>query len=829
MRRLRLQGWAALCFAGISFPSFADSLTNQFYADGRPRQLWYPPVPANVSAQDPEAIARAFLKERASQLGLTRGVTDLRLTSQQTSLLGTHFRFEQMIGSLPLDAASIVVTVLKDGRISQVFSSLQKASGLNLTDTTAIGVERAYDVVWQWLGVRGQLLEAPESHLVYVGTSPDIRLAYRLRVAVSEPLGAWIAYVDARTGKLISIRDERIPRKPTTSYRGEVPSSFSAIDRAAAMKAFALQPQTQSMEHLSAVSGQAQVFDPDPRTTLQRRDLEDDSPADQFAGAYFQRILPDISYDGSVYRLQGPWVRLADFEPPTAAPTTSVDGQWQFTRGVDGFTDAMSYFHIDQNQRYLQSLGYKDQTGLQFGPIEVDANGVNGDDNSHFIPSSNRIAYGHGCVDDNEDTDVILHEYFHAIQNAINPQAYGGDSGGMGEGSADYWAASYSLTTTGGEQFAPNEIYSWDGHGATDSCWPGRVLNASAVRYDATRSYPAHTAANNGFSSDELWSTPLFQSLLILRAQGIPREQVDTIVVEGQFGLGAAPTMRDAAQSVVAAATLLYPTGPHAEVFRLQFLKHGILEVPQAILQARISQVIDSGGDGVIDPGETLVFKVDVSNTGTATADQVQVELTSTDPLVTIGQGTSVTPAIPIGSEVQNSEPLSVAVAAEALCGVVIKLNLSVKAAGVEPKTIPVELRLGRGQIISYKVEPKIAIPDGTPTGVISVIPVPISGLVSDQLQIGVSIKHPYRGDLKVSLKSPSGKVVLLHNRQGFSADNIDGVYPTTLTPFEPLNKLLGENLEGNWELSVQDIAPADKGTLMSWTFEDTRDFQCTP
>ena len=102
------------------------------------------------------------------------------------------------------------------------------------------------------------------------------------------------------------------------------------------------------------------------------------------------------------------------------APSTSANGQWDAKRGNVAFNDVMTYYHIDKNQRYMQSLGFKGNKGIQEVSIEVDANGVNGTDNSHFIPSSNRMAFGHGCVDDNEDADVILHEYGHAINFSIN-------------------------------------------------------------------------------------------------------------------------------------------------------------------------------------------------------------------------------------------------------------------------------------------------------------------------------------------------------------------------------------------------------------------------
>ena len=62
------------------------------------------------------------------------------------------------------------------------------------------------------------------------------------------------------------------------------------------------------------------------------------------------------------------------------APSTTTTGNWTAVRGNNAFNDATTYFHIDQNQRYMQSLGFTGTTGIQYGSIAADSNGANGDD-----------------------------------------------------------------------------------------------------------------------------------------------------------------------------------------------------------------------------------------------------------------------------------------------------------------------------------------------------------------------------------------------------------------------------------------------------------------
>ena len=47
---------------------------------------------------------------------------------------------------------------------------------------------------------------------------------------------------------------------------------------------------------------------------------------------------------------------IVDWDPPATAPSTTANGQWTASRGNNAFNDVMTYFHIDQNQRYLQAL-----------------------------------------------------------------------------------------------------------------------------------------------------------------------------------------------------------------------------------------------------------------------------------------------------------------------------------------------------------------------------------------------------------------------------------------------------------------------------------------
>lgn len=838
MHRVHARRLALSMFLLASSELKAWQLETQFHEGLRtqPKQIFYPPTPSLPSRSGLEAIARRYLREQRAQLGIPRGTPLPKLVDQRKSLLGTHFRFQQEIGELAVDKAQIVVTVLPSGKIFQVYNTLldlpAPRSGARLTE------EEAYDRAWEALRVDGPLFQEPRARLVYSVDEARSQLhpVYQIELSTTAPFGVWKIVLDAVDGKILELSDARVSHRPRSA---ELPTAEEkhlgpSVKRREAFAAWAAQSKlkkakeqaSRSFRLLELTAGQAQVFDPDPRSTLGRRELEDDSPASDFLLAYQRRILPEVTFDGEAYRLEGPFAKIVDFAPPEAPPSGSPDGRWIFQRGEMGFNEAMSYFHIDQNQRYLQSLGFKGVRGIQQRPIEIDANGAGDEnsDNSFYDPTTNRLGFGHGCVDDNEDADVILHEYGHAIQLDINPAWSGGDSGAIGEGFGDYWAASYSLSTGAGASYFPEEVFSWDGQGS-GRCWPGRILNALGARYEHSRLYEAHMLLDGGFQSNELWSTPLFQALLSLKAQGIPREEVDRIIVEAHFGLGAGVKMRDLAQATVAVAAALYPDGPHAAVFREKFLAHEILREPRPKLEMTLIDRSDSGGSGSLEPGEDESLRLKIENKGDRAAQAVELKLSSTDPAVLALIGSVSIPELDVGASMEVL--LSFQVAPEALCGASLRYQVELTREGQPDASLPFETRLGQGR--GFKVEAFVdaAIPDALAEGLSSKIRVPSVGPVSEQLQIGIVLRHSYRGDLKLTLLSPEGRRIILHDKAGYSADDIIGVYPLTLSSKDPLSTLIGESLYGDWELKVEDTSLGDEGRLESWSISDTNAYVC--
>ncbi|WP_224369861.1 M4 family metallopeptidase [Hyalangium versicolor] len=530
------------------------------------------------------------LRDNAERFGLPAGLENLVLVQVKESLLGKHYHYQQMLLDLPVDGAEIVVSIGKDGQLLQIYNSSRHVSADMEEDAVnqlhlkaQLSSESALDRAWANMRVQNPLVDLPKSEQVWIPGKDGFQLSYKVSIAAQMPTGGFVQYINAQDGSLIDSYSTSMPRNGKFEERtlAERQRTLgSPLNRKA--ETAAIERQKRLAKSVASptptfVNGSGFVFDPDPRTTLNNDSLTDSSAASAFDAAYFNKPLRDITLSGGVYSLAGAYVNITDIESPNTAPSTTTNGAWTAKRGSDAFDDTNTYFQLDQNQRYIQSLGF---TNIINRPLDVDTNGVDGDDNSHYSygGTTDYLAFGHGCVNDSEDADVILHEYGHGIQHNINSSWSGGDTGAMGEGFGDYWAGSYSYSTPNGPTYHPEWVFSWDGH---SDCWSGRALNRTDAKYNSSKTYGAHQSITEGgvtFQSDELWSAPLFQALTSLMASGKSRANVDKIILQAHFGLGSGVKMPAMATAIVNAAHTLFPNDTTYEnTFRTKFQAQNIL------------------------------------------------------------------------------------------------------------------------------------------------------------------------------------------------------------------------------------------------------------
>ncbi len=494
--------------------------------------------------------ARAFLRQEGKTFGLTPdAVRNLSLTRVVHSDAGDHVRFRQTYKGIPVYGAEVVVTRrARDQRIT--FVSSRYVPNLELSRTTPdLSPTQAQQVALSRLPFRSvQSVTEPELVVYPQGKG---RLAWRVVVNAMDPIGDWEMFVDAHTGEVFFLRDQ-------AKY----------------------------------ADGAGMVWVPDPLTTSHHyyNDTPEwadnnDADNDSLNGQRILVTLRGLTYNGTGYVLSGPFVDLQDLEGPTDVfPTPADSTAFQYTRFQQEFEDVMVYYHIDNIQRYFQ-----DTLGVFFANNSaqaVDPHGLNGADNSHYVPSSDYIAWGEGGVDDDEDADVIIHEYGHAIQDDIVP-GWGSsqEAAAMGEGFGDYLATTYSMAA---DTFRWADVFTWDGH---NPFWPGRSCDMDTYHYPQDASREIHDAG-------QLWCSALLDVIWALDTTlGYPldsaRHVMDKLVLTHHTYLTASATMPEAAQAIIQADQDLYG-GAHLSVIIPIFDARGFINASSYVPQITHTPLTDT-------------------------------------------------------------------------------------------------------------------------------------------------------------------------------------------------------------------------------------------
>ena len=538
---------------------------------------------SRVYTGQPVQSASLFLSEHKSLFALdsVNGWMDpaQRVIRQQQLPGATKITYEQTAGGFPIVDAQIGVVVEASGSIVHVASTAQQIPAIDTIPAISAGmaIARSLSVLGNphFLGTD----QAP--HLVIYPFPPSLGYEIYLTVDADYP-EPWRFVIDAHDGAVLLQR--RLVQDAGDSSR---------------------------------------VFDPNPVTTLNDESLRDhgDSNTAVPPAVYFPVVLKHLDPPvGELYSLKGAYAWMRNIESPSNTPPTSPDSAFSFLRADDGFEEVMVYYTIDKNQTYIQSLGF---TSIDNRQHSFDAHGYNGADNSHYVGSpigAGYITYGDGGVDDAEDADIILHEYGHSIQDnstqgiyfGVANNGYGDETGAMGEGFGDYWAASAGNDSSLAHAFPPAYVGEWDAKAYSPSGDPYlRVVNSAKV-YPADMVHEVH-------SDGEIWSAALWG---ILQATG--RTVTDRIVLYSHFLVPNNPDFADGANAILAADAALYPApaksativyGIHHNEICAAMSAHGILNCPPL---CDCSHHGDPTGDGAFNVFDVLFTIGEAFNNGPA-------------------------------------------------------------------------------------------------------------------------------------------------------------------------------------------------------------------
>ncbi len=474
---------------------------------------------ARVNAGTPEAMAREYLGQHKSELDLTSAdLANLDVYFQRSGGVGTTVRFRQSWQGVPVYGGEISLTVKHNRNITMVNNDF--VPKVDLADVTpALTQNRARSLALDYVRPVGSVSDETQE-LVILPTGEGAKLAYRIVFLAMEPMGEWEVFVDAKNGTLLRVTD------------------VAAYHKAATAPAYRPFPML--------VEGTGNVFDPDPLSSAGATYGDsgytdnNDNTTPELIGEQVSVTLRDITLDGGIYYLRGPYCEITDEESPNRGDFSQATNVWDFNRDDNAFEAVNVYYHIDASMRYLnETLGINVLPTDYVGGVKCDPSGLNNADNSHYVGSSQRLAWGDGGVDDAEDSDVIHHELGHGLHDWITGGGLSQNQG-LSEGCGDYWAASYNRSlgdwTAADPQF--NWIFNWDGH---NEFWNGRSCGV-ATTWSQNMSGGIHTQG-------QVWSTSMMQ---VWDALG--QQKTDIIFWEGIAMTGGSADQNDAANAVYQAA-----------------------------------------------------------------------------------------------------------------------------------------------------------------------------------------------------------------------------------------------------------------------------------
>jgi Zn-dependent metalloprotease len=362
-------------------------------------------------ARTPVEAAWRFLEREATILGLRNPRDQLRFDREVPWRHWSHVRFRQTVRGLPVIGRGLVLVTDAEGRVYQVAGRI--APDGPIEGSFLLDSDRAIDAL------RRRVPSAAVSSIepAVLARGPAARYVYRAVVETGGLLDRFEVIQDAETG--VPLFGRRL--------------------------------------FLTAVGT---VYDPNPIVAPDTVDEEllGLTATDSLTGRY---AVSQACTDTRCRTL----VRRA--VPDTDGNYLYVPNDPDFT---DPFAEVMGYHHLDRVNRFFnESLGYAYTCrGSNAMNIRVNGNFANAYFGDTDRDGCGDVVMGQGTtVDFGYDADVIYHEFTHGIVDAtaglsgwaLDELGPDFSSGGLNEGTADYFSVTLSGDPTLGEYAAREGLY----------------------------------------------------------------------------------------------------------------------------------------------------------------------------------------------------------------------------------------------------------------------------------------------------------------------------------------------------------------------------------
>lgn len=504
---------------------------------------------SGASNRDADEIARKFLIDNAGAFLFTQPEIDqMRLDVRDIAPEVTHLVYTQAVNGIEVFQGQIKFTLSKTGEVIQA-GSAEAVPGLNVSTIPRLRPDQAELAARIASGAEttGNLLRAPEL-VIFPLDASTARLAYRSFVEV-DAAQLYEILIDAEDGKLLFRHNAYV-----YAAKGRVWTQSPSQGGSRQLVTFpdAWLPVTGTV----TTGNNVDVFldtngddQPDPGTTTE---LQNGRPASA------SQVFDFAFGDGTVA-----------LNP----------------RNFKGASGTNLFYFINIAHDFYYSLGFTEVAG-NFQTDNLGKGGIGGDaviaeaqnalsvNNAAFAPTPEgiapRIRMGlftrsttslTDDLDSDYDGQVIIHEYGHGVSARL----VGGQtstscldqiqSGAMGEGWSDYFAASYFNNPVLGAYISQNPT-----HGDRRQSYEGYTFTYEDV---GNSGYEVH-------DDGEIWAATLWD----LR-KSLGQDITDRLVIDGLKATPCNPSMTDARDAILT-ADLATNGGTNRVAIWTVFAKHGL-------------------------------------------------------------------------------------------------------------------------------------------------------------------------------------------------------------------------------------------------------------
>ena len=399
-----------------------------------------------------EEKAMEYIRTRWNNLGFkddSKNVLNYELTRRMNSETIVYYR--QTYKGLRVDKNEVSVHLTNHGEVGAFLNSTFSIRS-DLSVTPKLSREVAFEKVKTHLKASNRIrFEKSELMIHMLGLTPY--LCWQVNIIPHFPQGDWVAFVDARTGTLLELRNISSPYHPeSVNVSGSLSKEKSETCTVHSSNKSGKRKHSPS-NSLVLLDGTGRVFSPAP--TISAKEIYGaggfvdggDATNAVLDEELMDVTLRDITNDGGVYKLIGP---NAEVDDPNGV-YDSATPDFSFDRDHPSFEAVMCYFYLDQAMDYVNNgvlppgttIGPSAGGGVVFEPHELGTA-----NNAKFETSTERLLFGDGgdnnagdVVDSGEDATIILHEFGHAIHHWLTMGNANAEQG-IGEGLGDYWGAS---------------------------------------------------------------------------------------------------------------------------------------------------------------------------------------------------------------------------------------------------------------------------------------------------------------------------------------------------------------------------------------------------